>query len=114
MDDDIFIVDNEELASHELNRAGTKPVLFPLLGIPWVDFIVICYLAYQCWTFRWQLLIPLLAGTIGMIALYRRDHYAGRRMICWGQTSALCLTGHYSGGTAVAVKPSDCFRGVIR
>lgn len=106
--------DEEDVGSHDLNRQGTKPVIVPMLGLPFRDTVLYVVAAYQCWIFRWQLLIPLLVFVIFMMSLCRKDHYAGRRLLCWLWTSARCLTGHYSGGTSVRVEPArGAFRGIL-
>jgi hypothetical protein len=106
--------EDEDVGSHEVNRQGTKPVMMPFLGLPWFDVVAFGFTAYQCIIFRWQLLVPLFAFMGFWVSLYRRDHYAGRRMRCWLLTSFRCLTGHYSGGTSIKVEPGrNVFRGML-
>lgn len=104
----------DDVGSHDVNRQGTKPVMMPFLGLPWFPVVMIGIATYQCILMRWQLLVPLFVFVAFLVSLYRRDHYAGRRMACWLLTSGRCLTGHYSGGTSIKVEPGRCvFRGML-
>jgi hypothetical protein len=100
--------------SHELNRVGCKPVMFPAVGIPWIDFVVYLVIAIHIWTWYYKALPLFGLFVCFMIKLYRHDHYAGRRLLCYLKTSARCLTGQYTGGTTIHVEPGrKIFRGTL-
>src|SRR5690349_7764480 len=104
--------EQEDIAEHTLALGGTRPAMFPLLGIPWRDTVVFGLAAIHCAMWRWQLLIPLALVFAGSLHLYRKDYNAGRRFLCWLQVSALNLATNVFGGSFVPVRPGKCFRGM--
>ncbi len=107
------MLEEEELASHELALGGTRPALFPYLGIPWIDFCVLGLVAVEAACFRWQFLIPVGAAIIVAVGLYRRDYNAGRCFLCWCETSVKHLAAHQLGGTFISPRPGRGYRGII-
>jgi hypothetical protein len=109
------MVQDDTLAEHDLALGGTRPALFPYLGMPWRDFIVFLIVGMECAVVRWQFLILLAFPFVGSIFLYRKDYNAGRCFVAWLSTSGRHLGAATLGGTFVSPAPAypQCiFRGM--
>lgn len=76
--------EDEELISHELAIAGTRPAMVPYIGMPWTDFVIFCMAAVQCVVMQNSQFLLVVLPLWGLsLGLYKRDYNAGRCFVCW-------------------------------
>lgn len=105
--------EDEDLAEHILAIGGTRPAMFPYIGVPWIDFVAWFIIACECLAIRWQLLILVAPMFLYSIRLYRRDYNAGRRFVCWMITSGRHFAANVFGGTFITPRAGRGFRGIV-
>lgn len=110
------MVEEAELAEHDLALGGTRPALMPYLNMPWIDFVVFLMAGVECMVSRWELLILLAVPFFSSLLLYRKDYNAGRCFLAWLTTSGRHLDASTFGGTFLSPAPARrprIFRGIL-